>query len=362
MAATNNPKTKRKMLDIYDDIMTYTKTHNFIFICTDGKVIVQKEMLVYYVPYMNTLLSAEMKKSSKNHITVAFSSDDIKYMIWFSITKLFLMEGEIDEKDITWDRWNHRFEILDYFFQGDDDIKQSIGKIIKMSISEDGVDMTTLSRLIKWEFDVTPYSDKIARLIFDSRAFGIDSCPFDLEFTRSILSIPFLAQNVLDQLLNILASSRGIDGAPLIEFLLTSDIDLDMNFMNFITTLIKWEFDVTPYSDKIAQLIFDQVLSPAYIYDHCPRDLEFTRYILSIPFLAQNVLDPLLNMLASPRGMDRGFPLIKFLLTSDINLDFHELPLWRRIEIIIKPKNKRVITILSGNFDSFMKNEYGIGK
>ena len=199
-------RTYKKMLSKYEDIFVgYTNNHNFTFKCTDGDVRIRKEMLYYHVPDMNTLLSAQMKEASENtesdddafsdddmkeapentEFDVAFPTDDIKYMIWFSISGLFWMDGELELNDyeyISWDRWVHRFEVLDYFFQGDDDIKQSIGKIIEMSISEDDVDMNFITTLIKWEFDVTPYSDKIARLYIDSR-------PFDLEFTGSILSI-----------------------------------------------------------------------------------------------------------------------------------------------------------------------------
>ena len=189
-------RNNKEMLSEYEDILIYNDNHDFTFRCTDGDVRIRKQMLYYHVPDMETLLNAQMKEASENtEFDVDFSTDDIKYMIWFSISGLFWMDGELDDYEyISWDRWVHRFEVLDYFFQGDDrNIKQSIGNIIKMSTSEDDVDMNFITTLIYWEFDVTPYSDKIARLIFDS--------PFDLEFTRSILSIPLLEQGAITVLL-----------------------------------------------------------------------------------------------------------------------------------------------------------------
>lgn len=198
---------------LYKKIMDdSTNKHNFTFECNDGKEVkIPIHILAYYVPYLETLLNFGMREVAQSKVTIDFSSEDIQYMIWYSITGFPFKKEELEieySNVISCQEWIHRFEILQYFFVGDKSIKKIIKKCLFEYICPDYLDKNCVIALLHLEIDISKYIDNyidiICQILYESK-------PFDIELMKSILIKVSVPQGIFNIICLILYESKPFD-------------------------------------------------------------------------------------------------------------------------------------------------------
>ena len=219
---TNSSLTN--MCSLYNKIMNDTHKHDFTIHCNDGKdITIPINIMNYYTPYFETLLN--FNKLPPKSITVEFSSEDILYIVWYSITNIPYTKEELQEHNVfrvSCEEWIHRFKVIDYFFIGKPKIKELIAKCIQNSYTSDYISSKCLLTLIDLGIDVSGfmlgYIETLSTILYDSK-------PFDIKLWESIPKKDVRDKICRKLFYNILYDQNEIDDLSLLKFLLKKDID-----------------------------------------------------------------------------------------------------------------------------------------